>query len=649
MTRDRKAGSFCPVANSFCNLPVQSAGVSEWVTGTVNVTIGTMRDMGNRGKCGAVMTVELREHGDGIWTAPGARIIDRTGRRRLPIGDDGFTSAAAASVLVDKTALIADVLDSGYKATLFCRPRRFGKTLNMTMMKAFFEAPPAGAADPSLFEGTEVWELGDGSYREHFAAYPVIYLSMRTAKGDAWGQTYGALKDMLTAEFARHSYLLDSNNIGSHEKDAARDILSGSALESDYAGSVLFLARLLRAYHHRPVVLLIDEYDAPVMAGYSAPDGGYYREVVTFLKRLLTGPLKDGGEVLAFACLTGVQRVTKESIFSDLNNVTVSTALSTVSDERFGFTDAEMSALASYFEYADCMDEARRWYDGYRFGNVDVFNPWSALNYFNFSCAPDVYWGNTSGNAVVASLVRQADEDTLGKIYTLMEPCGTVEAPLDLGIVFPDIGIRSDALWSMLYLAGYLTTEDTALPNNTRVRRRLRIPNAEVAELYRTEIVERFAGAAGESNDLDAFHEALATGEAEVMRRELSKMLDGSASYFDITSENSIHMLVLGLCFGIKGFGDPVSNREAGDGRPDIQLVPEHTLFFDGRRPLVTVELKYRKDASAEELEELAQRALGQIVEKRYDAGPLPELAYGRVRWGIACSGKRVAALSAQA
>ena len=189
MARDRKAGSIVPVANSFCNLPVQSAGVSEWVTGTVNVTIGTMRDMGNRGKCGAVMTVELREHGDGIWTAPGARIIDRTGRKRLPIGDDGFSRAAAGSVLVDKTALIADVLDSGYTATLFCRPRRFGKTLNMTMMKAFFEAPPAGAADPALFEGTEIWERDGGSYREHFAAYPVVYQSMRTAKGHTWAQT----------------------------------------------------------------------------------------------------------------------------------------------------------------------------------------------------------------------------------------------------------------------------------------------------------------------------------------------------------------------------------------------------------------------------------------------------------------------------
>lgn len=449
------------------------------------------------------MTVELQEHGDGIWTAPGARIIDRTGRKRLPIGDDGFERAASGSVLVDKTALIADVLDSGYTATLFCRPRRFGKTLNVTMLKTFLEMEPSGLADASLFEGTEVWEKDGGAYWPHFAAHPVIYLSMRTAKGDTWEQTYGALKDTLAAEVERHAYLSESLSADPAAPEFFDRMRTGAAGESDYAGSLLYLARLLRIYHNRPVVLLIDEYDAPVMAGYSAPDGGYYREVVTFLKRLLTGPLKDGGEVLAFACLSGVQRIAKESIFSDLNNVTVSTALSTVSDERFGFTDPEMAALASYLGHTDCMDEARRWYDGYRFGNVDVFNPWSALNYFNYDCAPDVYWGNTSGNSVVAGLVRQADEGTLGKIYTLMEPGGTVEAQLDLGIVFPDIGIRSDDLWGMLYLAGCLTTEDVALPNNTRVRRRLRIPNAEVAELYRTEIVERFAGVVGGSNGLD--------------------------------------------------------------------------------------------------------------------------------------------------
>lgn len=204
-------------------------------------------------------------------------------------------------MLIDKTAFIAGVLDSGYTATLFCRPRCFGKTLNMTIMKAYFEAPPAGLADPGLFEGTDIWEMGGGAYREHFAAYPVIYLSMRTAKGDTWEQTYGALKDMLAAEFSHHSYLFESSALPDRYEAAAIPLASGTPSESDYAGTLLYLARLLRAHHGRPVVLLVDEHDAPAMAGYSGSDGGCYREVVTFLKRLLTGPLKDDGEVLAFA------------------------------------------------------------------------------------------------------------------------------------------------------------------------------------------------------------------------------------------------------------------------------------------------------------------------------------------------------------
>ena len=611
----------------------------------VNVTIGIKNDMGNQKKCGAVMTVELREHGDGIWTAPGARIIDRTGRKRLPIGDDGFSRAAAASVLVDKTALIADVLDSGYTATLFCRPRRFGKTLNMTMMKAFFEVPPAGAADSSLFEGTEIWELGDGSYREHFAAYPVIYLSMRTAKGNTWEQTYGALKDMLTAEFARHSYLLDSENIGPHDKGAVRGILSGSASESDFAGSVLSLARLLRAHHGQPVVLLIDEYDAPVMAGYSASDGGYYSEVVAFLRRLLTGPLKDGGEVLAFACLTGVQRISKESIFSDLNNLVVSTALSTDSDERFGFTSDEVASLISYMGYPDedYANEARRWYDGYRFGSAEVYNPWSLLNYINYGCSADVYWGNTSGNAVVGDLIRSADELTTEEIYKLLELGGVVWAPLDLGIVFPEMGLKGDALWSMLYLSGYLTTDQTAFPNDTLSLRPLRIPNLEVARLYRAEIVERFLGFAGGRARLMLLHEALMEGNVPVVGDELARIAENAASTFDLTSENSWHMLLLGLLFNMRGYADPISNREYGLGRPDIRMEPVESPFAQGKRPLITIELKYDRDAELSTLERLAADALRQIGERRYDEGPLPEQASSRARWGIACSGKRVA------
>ena len=602
---------------------------------------------GKERKGGAGMAIELQEQGNGIWTAPGARIIDRTGRRRLPIGDDGFGRAAAGSVLVDKTALIADVLDSGYTATLFCRPRRFGKTLNMTMMKAFFEAAPAGLADPALFEGTEVWEMGGGSYREHFAAYPVIYLSMRTAKGDTWEQTYGALRDMLVAEFSRHSYLLGSDKIEAHDRDAVNSVLAGAASESDYAGSLLYLARLLRAHHGRPVVLLVDEYDAPVMAGYSAPGGGYYREVVTFLKRLLTGPLKDGGEVLAFACLTGVQRISKESIFSDLNNLVVSTVLSTDSDERFGFTSDEVAALIAYAGYPDeaYVGEARLWYDGYRFGNIDVYNPWSLLNYINYGCLADVYWGNTSGNSVVGDLIRNADESTSEEIYGLLEPGGVVWAPLDLGIVFPEMGLKGDALWSMLYLSGYLTTDETALPNDTLSLRPLRIPNLEVARLYRVEIVERFLNVAGGRLRLMRLHEALVECDASVVTGELSRISESAASSFDLTSENSWHMLLLGLLFNMRGYADPISNREYGLGRPDIRLEPVESSFASGERPLITIELKYAQGASSDDLEGLAVDALRQIEERRYDEGPLSAQASTRVRWGVACSGKRVMAL----
>lgn len=419
-------------------------------------------------------------------------------------------------MLIDKTALIADVLDSNYKATLFCRPCRFGKTPNMTMMKAFFEAVPAGVADSALFEGTDIWEMGGGAYREHFASYPVICLSMRIAKGDTWEQTYGALKDVLAAEFDRHAYVLESD------------------------------------------------------------------------------------------------------------------------------------ALIAYMGYDDpkYMVEARRWYDGYRFGTVDVYNPWSVLNYVNYGCIADVYWGNTSGNSVLADLVRDADESMLAKVYGLLSSSGTLLAPLDLGVVFPDIGVRSDALWSMLYLAGYLTTENTGLPNNTRIQRRMRIPNAEVSELYRNEVVERFARGAGGRDSLAAFHEALVSCDAVTVRAELRRILRDSASYHDITSERSVHMLILGLCFGISGFADPVSNREVGDGRPDIQLVPQATPFFEGSRPLVTIELKYMRGADEGDLKRLAQEALRQIDDRRYDAGALPERASSRVRWGIACCGKRVAVVA---
>ena len=593
--------------------------------------------------------LRVQDHGNGIFTAPGARIIDRTGRKRLPIGDDGFTRAAAGSIVVDKTMLIADILDSGYTATLFCRPRRFGKTLNMTMLRAFLEVPVGRESFAPLFIGTEVWEADGGRYRGDFERYPVVYISMRTAKGRTWRDTYGALKNTIAAEYARHRYLAESPRLSDADRAFVRRIASGEGQAEEYADSLMRLTRMLKEHHGQGSVVLIDEYDAPVMAGYSLDGSGYYDEVVGFLKRWLTGALKDGGEALAFACLTGVQRISKESIFSDLNNLVVNTALSTEFDERFGFTDDEVAALAAYLGDPGCMPEAREWYDGYRFGKIDVYNPWSVINFLKQDCVSDVYWGNTSSNGVVADLLRHADQATLQQVYRLLEPGGEVVSPIDLSVVFPDIGVKPGALWSMLYLAGYLTTPDTSLPNNVLAPRRLRIPNHEVSVLYRTEVVERFASISGGRDRLAALHAAIAAGDEGVAASELTRIFRDSASVFDLTSENGVHMLVLGLLFGMPGYGDPLSNREHGAGRPDIRVEPVRTPFPYGDRPLVTIELKFARDAEGPELSELARSGLEQIAQRGYDAGELPAEAVGRMRWGIAANGKLVAVASERA
>lgn len=616
--------------------------------------------------------VAIEQVGRGVWKAPGARIIDRSGRKRLPIGRDGFVPAMRLGTLVDKTLLIADVLDSGYAATLFCRPRRFGKTLNMTMLKAFLEAPEAGGLPTdetkALFADTDIWEADGGAYREYLGAYPVVHFSFNSVKKLTWTDSLAEIRGLVASEYLRHRYLREGDTPLPPEDIAYFDAIAGNkAADADFARSLAVLCRMLRAYHGKDVVVLIDEYDAPVMTGHTY---GYYDEVVSFLKGWLTGALKDGGAALAFSCLTGVQRISKESIFSDLNNLRVLTPLDVRSDERYGFTDAEVEALAAYLDHPDCMPEARAWYDGYRFGNVAVYNPWSVINYLDSGCVPGAYWGNTSGNSVIGELVAHADTETLEQVYALLEPGGTVLARLDLGVVFPELGMRGPALWSMLYLAGYLTTEDVEDPSDDMLPRRLRIPNYEVRRLFRNEVLRRFLGVAGGDRRLAGLHRALVAGDTAGFQAELGQMVERT-SYLDLTSELPCHMLLMGLLFGVPGYDDPRSNREEGYGRYDIQLQPSTTpqrnavtaRLTTGPRPLITIEVKYLKDEGTqtnakgpenngahreerslgERLHELAEQALRQIASQKYDV-ELPANADGRLRWGVAFGGKLVAA-----
>lgn len=397
----------------------------------------------------------------GIYREGAVRIADRSGDQRLPIGDDGFESVMRRSLFVDKSMLAADVLDGNYKVTLFCRPRRFGKTLAMTMLKAFFELPPDGVSRAPLFEGLAVWDAKGGRYRKHQGVYPVVYLSLNDVKKANWDLAYGAIEGKMAAEYQRHAYLATSEHLSEWERSQFERIANYQGTRDDVESSLRQLALYLAKHHGRGVVVLIDEYDAPIMASRS---NGYYREAVDFTKGWLTGALKDGGAALEFACLTGVQRIAKESVFSDLNNPGVDTPLSRHFDERFGFTREEVTALADYLGHPDKLDELKRWYDGYRFGDADIYNPWSVLNYFGNDCEPDVYWVNTASNAVIGDAVRSTREEDLRAVFTLLEPGGVVHRPLDMGVVFPESGLSGDALWSMLYLAGYLTTNDVDRP-----------------------------------------------------------------------------------------------------------------------------------------------------------------------------------------
>ena len=582
---------------------------------------------------------------NGVFHMGDVRIADHGGNRRLPVGDDGFESVARRSLFIDKSLLVADVLDGNYKVTLFCRPRRFGKTLAMTMLKAFFELPPDGVDKAPLFEDLAVWDAQGGRYRAHQGVYPVVYLSLNDVKKASWDVAYGALEGKVAAEYERHGYLAESPALSSEEKTHIARVRSKTGSRDDVESSLRQLALYLARHHGRNAVILIDEYDAPIMA---ARANGYYREAVDFMKGWLTGALKDGGAALEFACLTGVQRIAKESVFSDLNNLGVDTALNRRFDERFGFTGDEVAALASYLGHPDAAGELRDWYDGYRFGGADIYNPWSVLNYFSNGCEPGVYWANTASNAVVGDAVRSADEEELADVFGLLEPGGVVWRPLDMAVVFPESGLEGDALWSMLYLAGYLTTDDVDDPTDQYRLRPLRIPNREIARVFRGEIVERFREVAGGSQRLRALHGALVAGDVDGLGRELARIMGTSPSCRDMVGENSYHMLLLGLLFGVPGYGDPRSNREEGKGYFDIRLTPDALRV--GRPapglPTVTIEVKVlpgREVAGGSEavcgaLERLAREALDQIVAKAYDGATEGAL----LRYGIAFCGKDV-------
>ena len=549
-----------------------------------------------------------------------------TGRLALPIGTTNYKKICDNYYYVDKTLMIKDILDEGTEISLFTRPRRFGKTLNMDMLRIFFEK---SAEDTSrYFQDKKIWAQGE-AYRQHQGKYPVIFLSFKDANKLTWEELYARLIETIRDEFFRHSELKDSEKISN--PDFYKKIISGKATQAEYSISILRLSRMLREHYGQSVILIIDEYDTPIQAGYI---NGFYNEAIQFIRDLFSSALKDNDN-LAYGFLTGILRVAKESIFSGLNNIYVYSVLDEKFSEYFGFTAAEVEQLTQYYGFQKKLPEIKDWYDGYRFGATEIFNPWSVLNYLKNNCRPIPYWVQTSSNGTINEIIKSLDAETYHKLREIIN--GTaVSSIVTTNVIYPELKDKSDSIFGFLLMTGYLKSLKTSFTVRGNILCQLCIPNKEIENVYYNEILAQLEDGVS-INTANNITEALFHKNSEALKAALNTFLLETISCYDTLNENYYHGLLLGMTAIFAHDYYTSSNRESGLGRYDIQLMPKKAGL-----PGIIIEVKAVAKASDESLESVAARALQQIEEKRYDTelskAGVPEV----YKYGIAFCGKRV-------
>lgn len=529
------------------------------------------------------------------------------------IGNTLYTEVATRGYYVDKTLMIRDILDDVCSAYLFTRPRRFGKTLNLNMLKTFFEISDS---DTSIyFRDKKIWSCGR-EYQEHQGQYPVIYLSFKDVKCTSWEETFDAIKNMLLNEINRHKR--DIEDIDSAVEDTSR-----------CSGFLLSLSSTLAAHYNSPVVILIDEYDTPIQQGFMY---GFYDKAVGFFRNFFSAGLKDNPN-LAFGVLTGILRVSKENLFSGLNNIMVNTVLDEKFSEYFGFTTQEVIDMAVYYDKEDKIPEIRNWYDGYNFGNTEIYNPWSVNNYFYHNCKPAPYWVNTSSNGIVKELLLSARKNITSRLHLLLQG-KSIPLEIDMNIIYPRLSDDDDAVFSFLMLAGYLKPMDTESgPSSLTL---LTIPNKEVQSVFRSEVVSWIGTAFNDTSVMRDIKLAIFENDVPLFKQTLEKYMLNCISYFDSASESFYHGMMLGLLACLSYAYDITSNRESGLGRFDIRMEPG-----DNNLPAVIMELKSAKKTDKDDLKNLAEKALKQIDEMQY-AAEMEKKGFRVCRYGIAFSGKDV-------
>ena len=533
------------------------------------------------------------------WLIPDNAILSP--KKPLPIGVSDFKSATTNYYYVDKTLLIRDFLNAIPMVSLFTRPRRFGKTLNMDMLRVFFEKTPE---DTSIyFKDKYIWQCGD-YYTKHQGQYPVIFLSFKDVKCSSWQETFQKISKLISLEFMRHNELESSSVLSSYEKEQYHRFASENINEVDCQMGLQLLSLLLHKHYDKECVIIIDEYDTPIQQDHLCD---FYNEIVDFMRNFFSGGLKDNPH-LAFGFLTGILRVAKESIFSGMNNLKTNSILDNNYSSYFGFTNEEVRDMLAYYDYEDKYQEICEWYDGYRFGNSEIFNPWSVINYISDQCFPKAFWQSTGSNDIIGEIIGTATPEINENLYKLI--CGnTVTTYVDTSVIYPEVQSNLNSIYSFLLVAGYLKVAEIYPQNDGNYMCDVAIPNKEILYVYENEVLNR----TNQNNVSISIHQAIFSKDTSKLQSLLEDFMLKSISTMDGASEAFYHGMMLGLCAVLGSQFKVRSNRESGLGRFDIELLP----MVKGI-PGFIFEFKHTKDINVD-LDSLANSALKQIEDMKYD------------------------------
>lgn len=551
-------------------------------------------------------------------------------KKRLPVGLENFEQIIKDNYYyVDKTGLISELIRNGGMVNLFTRPRRFGKTLNMSMLEYFFSIE----GDKSIFDGLEI--LKDPKLcDEYMGKYPVISVSLKGINAAAYEGAFDFAVQIMQRAAEAFQFLCDSECLSEHDKEAYKKLLDSNMSEAVFCSGLRRLSELLAKHYGTKVILLIDEYDVPLAKAFA---NGYYDQMVFLIRNLLEQALKTNSS-LKLAVLTGCMRISKESIFTGLNNFTTFTIADVDFDEYFGFTDQEVRDLLTYYECADKYESIKEWYDGYRFGNVDVYCPWDVVSYLrslrtNREAIPQNYWINTSSNAEVKEFIRQSKNLTTKREIERLMAGESITKTIHPELTYKEMYEPIENIWSVLFATGYLTQSGQVDARKFK----LRIPNLEIRDIFKTQIMEYFKESVAKDGDmLGRFCKALKNGEEKKVEDIFESYLKKTISIRDTfvrkeMKENFYHGILLGI-LGIKEEWGVFSNQETGESYSDILIETENS------ETAILIEVKYAGDGN---LDVACERALKQVEERKYDE-ELRENGVDKIlKYGIACYMKR--------